>query len=80
MEKENDENGKPSIKRKTGFKEEMKELLVPIGVHEAKSAYYKLKLAKYLIVKSGYLLKKTAVSINEYHKEKKEKKERKACK
>lgn len=41
--------------------EEIRELLVPIAVHEAKSAFYKLKLAKVVAVEGGKIAAKGAV-------------------
>lgn len=40
--------------------EEIRELLVPIAVHEAKSAFYKLKLAKVVAVEGGKIALKGA--------------------
>ena len=54
------------VKGKT-TKNEIKELLIPIGIHEAKSAYYKLKLVKVVASKSINAIKKK----NEEYKEKK---------
>jgi len=41
--------------------QEIRELLVPIAVHEAKSAFYKLKLAKVVVVEGGKIATKGAV-------------------
>ena len=41
--------------------EEIRELLVPIAVHEAKSAFYKLKLAKVVVLEGGKIAAKGAV-------------------
>lgn len=41
--------------------EEIRELLVPIAVHEAKSAFYKLKLAKVVVIEGGKIAAKGAV-------------------
>lgn len=41
--------------------EEIRELLVPIAVHEAKSAFYKLKLAKVVVFEGGKIAVKGAV-------------------
>lgn len=54
------EESKCDSKEKTPMKE-IRELLVPIAVHEAKGAFYKLKLAKVVVHEGGKIAAKGAV-------------------
>lgn len=64
--KSNEESTKPKT-----AKEEIAELLKPIAIHEAKSAFYKAKLAKVVLSKGATVAAKTSKKAYESFKNKK---------
>ncbi len=62
---------KQELKEESSFKEELKELAIPIGMHEAMSAFYKIKLIKHVVFKGGKIIGQQA---NKRIKERKVKK------
>lgn len=77
--KELEEN--KSENKSESMKDEITDLLKPIAIHEAKSAFYKAKLAGYVLKKGAQGAKKTSKFIHEktsdYLSERKKKKKNK---